>query len=235
MDKELETTELIFVVDDDEKICQILSIYLHSKGYEVVTCRSGNKAVEMFEECHPDLVLLDVMLPGKDGWEILGEIRKFSNVPVIMLTAKGDTMDRIQGLDFGADDYVVKPFNSKELIARIRAVLRRAGSARDAEADQTATIGNMTVDLGNYDVLIDGVRVDMPPKEIELLSYFIQHEGKVIPRGELLDNVWGFEFYGDSRTVDVHVKRIRDRLGESPYWRIRTVWSVGYKFERLEP
>lgn len=224
--------EKILVVDDDEKICQILSLYLRSKGYEVVTCQSGSKAIAAFEECGPDLVLLDVMLPGLDGWEILSRIRKISNAPVIMLTAKGDTTDRVQGLDCGADDYVVKPFDSKELIARIRAVLRRAGQPEEIE--KHIKIGNLDVDTSNRVVYVDENRIELSPKEFDLLCYFIHNDDKVLTRGQLLDDVWGFEFYGDSRTVDVHVKRLRDKLGQSESWSIRTVWRVGYKFERFD-
>ena len=224
--------EKILVVDDDEKICQILSLYLRSKGYEVFTCQSGSKAIAAFEECGPDLVLLDVMLPGLDGWEILSRIRKISNAPVIMLTAKGDTTDRVQGLDCGADDYVVKPFDSKELIARIRAVLRRAG--QPGEIEKHIKIGNLDVDTSNRVVYVDENRIELSPKEFDLLCYFIHNDDKVLTRGQLLDDVWGFEFYGDSRTVDVHVKRLRDKLGQSESWSIRTVWRVGYKFERFD-
>lgn len=225
-------SEKILVVDDDEKICQILSLYLRSKGYEVFTCQSGSKAITSFEEFSPDLVLLDVMLPGMDGWEILKRIRKVSNAPVIMLTAKGDTTDRVQGLDCGADDYVVKPFDSKELIARIRAVMRRSGQPEEIE--KHIIIGSLDVDTNNRVVYVDGNRIELAPKEFDLLCYFIHNNGKVLTRGQLLDDVWGFEFYGDSRTVDVHVKRLRDKLGQSDFWSIRTVWRVGYKFERFD-
>lgn len=225
-------SEKILVVDDDEKICQILSLYLRSKGYEVCTCQSGSKAITSFEEFSPDLVLLDVMLPGMDGWEILKRIRKISNAPVIMLTAKGDTTDRVQGLDCGADDYVVKPFDSKELIARIRAVMRRSGQPEEIE--KHIKIGSLDVDTNNRVVYVDGNRIELAPKEFDLLCYFIHNNGKVLTRGQLLDDVWGFEFYGDSRTVDVHVKRLRDKIGQSDFWSIRTVWRVGYKFERFD-
>ena len=225
---EVRSLRKILVVDDDEKICQILSLYLRSKGYEVFTCQSGSKAITSFEEFSPDLVLLDVMLPGMDGWEILKRIRKISNAPVIMLTAKGDTTDRVQGLDCGADDYVVKPFDSKELIARIRAVMRRSGQPEEIE--KHIIIGSLDVDTNNRVVYVDGNRIELAPKEFDLLCYFIHNNGKVLTRGQLLDDVWGFEFYGDSRTVDVHVKRLRDKLGQSDFWSIRTVWRVGYKF-----
>lgn len=225
--------ETILVVDDDEKICQILLLYLRSKGYDVVTCKNGIRAISTFNECKPDLVLLDVMLPGLDGWEILSKIRRISNVPVIMLTAKGDVSDRIQGLDCGADDYIVKPFESKELIARIRAVMRRSQYC-DAESmvqTRCICIGELSVDIDNFIVLRCGERVEMPPKEVELLYFLMQHPNKVLSRGQILDGVWGFDYYGDSRTIDVHIKRLRNRLGDDTRWRIRTIWSVGYKFE----
>ena len=180
-------SEKILVVDDDEKICQILSLYLRSKGYEVFTCQSGSKAITSFEEFSPDLVLLDVMLPGMDGWEILKRIRKISNAPVIMLTAKGDTTDRVQGLDCGADDYVVKPFDSKELIARIRAVMRRSGQPEEIE--KHIKIGSLDVDTNNRVVYVDGNRIELAPKEFDLLCYFIHNNGKVLTRGQLLDDV----------------------------------------------
>lgn len=174
-------SEKILVVDDDEKICQILSLYLRSKGYEVFTCQSGSKAITSFEEFSPDLVLLDVMLPGMDGWEILKRIRKISNAPVIMLTAKGDTTDRVQGLDCGADDYVVKPFDSKELIARIRAVMRRSGQPEEIE--KHIKIGSLDIDTNNRVVYVDGNRIELAPKEFDLLCYFIHNNGKVLTRG----------------------------------------------------
>ena len=223
--------ERILVVDDDEKICQILTLYLKSKGYEVATCRNGANALAAFEENKPDLVILDIMLPGMDGWEILEKLRMISNVPVIMLTAKGDTSDRVQGLNHGADDYIVKPFDSKELVARIRAVFRRAGGQNSPEADRRYIYaGDICMDLENYSVTVNGQARAMPHKEFELLNYLIQHKDQVLTRGQILSAVWGFDFSKDSRTIDVHIKRLRTRLGDSPTWQIITVWGVGYKF-----
>ncbi len=223
--------EKILVVDDDEKICQILNLYLRSKGYDVVTCKNGMNALPTFEDSKPDLVILDVMLPGMDGWEILEKLRQISPVPVIMLTAKGDTSDRIQGLNFGADDYIVKPFDSKELVARIRAVFRRAGGqSAEASDKRFLTAGDIRLDLENYSVTVNGEPKPMPHKEFELLSYLVQHKEQVLTRGQILSAVWGFEFSKDSRTIDVHIKRLRTRLGENPSWQILTVWGVGYKF-----
>lgn len=223
--------EKILVVDDDEKICQILNLYLRSKGYDVVTCKNGMNALPTFEECKPDLVILDVMLPGMDGWEILEKLRVISSVPVIMLTAKGDTSDRIQGLNCGADDYIVKPFDSKELVARIRAVFRRAGGQPQEASDKRyLSAGDIKLDLENYTVTVNGEMKPMPHKEFELLSYLVQHKDQVLTRGQILSAVWGFEFSKDSRTIDVHIKRLRTRLGESTSWQILTVWGIGYKF-----
>lgn len=218
----------ILVVDDDRNILQILELYLKKAGFSVVTCADGNSALGCFHETRPALVLLDVMLPGKDGWTILNEIRSESETPVIMLTAKGDTGDRVQGLDLGADDYMSKPFDAKELIARIKAVLRRSVPENP---ERVITLPGLSVSLENYTVVIDGKQIDMPPKEIELLYFLASHSGKVFTRDQLLEQVWGFSFYGDSRTVDVHVKRIREKIGENHPWQLRTVWGVGYKFE----
>lgn len=228
----MEENVLILIVDDDQKILQILSLYLKNKGFSVLTCENGSDAINLIKSRSPQLVLLDIMLPGMDGYETLQRIRQESDIPVIMLTARGDTTDRIHGLDCGADDYVVKPFDLKELLARIRAVLRRSSPQEEEQRD--VCIGNIEISAQNYSVSLDGRRVEMPPKEIELLYFLASHPDRVFTREQLLDSVWGFEFCGDSRTVDVHIKRIRDRLGESPYWQIRTIWSVGYKFERLD-
>lgn len=223
--------EKILVVDDDEKICQILSLYLRSKGYEVATCKNGANAIAAFETEKPDLVLLDIMLPGMDGWEILSRLRTISAVPVIMLTAKGDTPDRILGLDRGADDYIVKPFDSKELVARIRAVFRRAGAVPEKEENNSViTGGDIEIDLDKHTVSRNGRVIEMPHKEFELLVYLVQNKGQVLTRGKILNTVWGFEFAKDSRTIDVHIKRLRSRLGDSSTWQIITVWGVGYKF-----
>ena len=218
----------ILVIDDDRNILAIIEMYLKKEGYEVVTCERGDTAIEAFRKAAPSLVVLDVMLPGMDGWEVLAKLREESAVPVIMLTAKGDTTDRIQGLDLGADDYMAKPFETKELIARIKAVMRRSASA---EEEKCVAFQNLSISLDNYSVMLDGKQVEMPPKEIELLYFLASRPGKVFTREQLLEQVWGFDFFGDSRTVDVHVKRIREKLGERTEWQIKTVWGVGYKFE----
>ncbi len=229
MDSSLSSNNTILVIDDDRNILQIIELYLKKAGFQVVTCADGAMAFSAFQECRPDLVVLDVMLPGKDGWTVLGEIRRGSDTPVIMLTAKGDTGDRVQGLDLGADDYIAKPFDAKELIARIKAVLRRI---TPVEPERTISVPGLTVSLENYAVILDGRQIEMPPKEIELLYFLASHEGKVFTREQLLEQVWGFDFFGDSRTVDVHVKRIREKLGENHEWQLKTVWGVGYKFEQ---
>ena len=218
----------ILVIDDDKNILAILQMYLRKEGYDVVTGERGDTALKIFEQTQPMLVLLDVMLPGLDGWSVLGQLRQNSNVPVIMLTGRGDTMDRIQGLDLGADDYIPKPFDAKELIARIKAVLRRSTAP---ESDKTISYPGLSVSLDNYSVILDGKQIEMPPKEIELLFFLASREGKVFTREQLLEHVWGFDFFGDSRTVDVHVKRIREKIGDREAWQIKTVWGVGYKFE----
>lgn len=220
---------VILVIDDDRNILAIVEMYLKKAGYTVITCYSGYEAVQTFRSTKPALVVLDVMLPGKDGWAILREIRAESNTPVIMLTAKGDTGERVKGLELGADDYIAKPFDSNELLARIKAVLRRAAPV--PEQERSISYPGISISLENYSVILDGVQVEMPPKEIELLYFLASHSGKVFTREQLLEQVWGFDFFGDSRTVDVHVKRIREKLGEKPGWQLKTVWGVGYKFE----
>lgn len=219
---------VILVVDDDTNILAIIEMYLKKEGYTVATCTRGDAAIESFHDVKPTLVLLDVMLPGMDGWTVLEKLRAESAVPVIMLTAKGDTLDRIQGLELGADDYIPKPFEAKELLARIKAVLRRSSAP---ENEKEIRFPGLTVSLDNYSVTLDGRPLDMPPKEIELLFFLASREGKVFTREQLLEQVWGFDFFGDSRTVDVHVKRIREKIGERPEWELKTVWGVGYKFE----
>lgn len=218
----------ILVIDDDRNILAIIEMYLRKAGYEVTCVERGDEALQAFRRVQPALVVLDVMLPGMDGWEVLDKLRQESDVPVIMLTAKGDTLDRIQGLDLGADDYIVKPFDAKELLARIKAVLRRSSLP---ENDKCVTFEDLEISLDNYSVTLDGKQIEMPPKEIELLFFLASREGKVFTREQLLEQVWGFDFFGDSRTVDVHVKRIREKLGERDAWQLKTVWGVGYKFE----
>ena len=218
----------ILVIDDDRNILAIIEMYLRKAGYEVTCVVRGDEALQAFRRVQPALVVLDVMLPGMDGWEVLDKLRQESDVPVIMLTAKGDTLDRIQGLDLGADDYIVKPFDAKELLARIKAVLRRSSLP---ENEKCVTFEDLEISLDNYSVTLDGKQIEMPPKEIELLFFLASREGKVFTREQLLEQVWGFDFFGDSRTVDVHVKRIREKLGERDAWQLKTVWGVGYKFE----
>ena len=219
----------ILVIDDDRNILAIIELYLKKAGFQVYTCADGTSAMAAFHETKPSLVVLDIMLPSRDGWAVLHDIRMESETPVIMLTAKGDTGDRVQGLELGADDYISKPFDAKELIARIKAVLRRSTPAEPA---RTIALPGLTVSLENYAVTLDGRQLEMPPKEIELLYFLASHTGKVFTREQLLEQVWGFDFFGDSRTVDVHVKRIREKLGDDHEWELRTVWGVGYKFEQ---
>ena len=223
--------EKILIVDDDKNICELLRLYLNKEGYQISLAHDGQAAVDTFEQQHPDLVLLDVMLPGMDGWQVCRGIRQMSNIPIIMLTAKGETFDKVLGLELGADDYVVKPFDAKEVVARIKAVLRRC-SAGEENRDGIIRYDNLSVDMSRYELKVKDKVVDAPPKELELLSFLASHPNRVFTRDQLLDEVWGFEYYGDSRTIDVHIKRLREKLeGASDQWSLKTVWGVGYKFE----
>lgn len=228
-------TEKILVVDDDNNICELLRLYLEKDGYSVTLAKTGMQAVRSFAEQQPDLMLLDIMLPELDGWQVCREIRKYSNKPIIMLTAKGETFDKVLGLELGADDYITKPFEAKEVLARIKAVLRRSGivsAAEPAEEIKQVSYDNLVINLTNYELKVKGKRVEAPPKEMELLYHLASNPNRVFTRDQLLDEVWGFDYYGDSRTVDVHVKRIREKLEDvSDKWELKTVWSVGYKFE----
>ena len=227
-------TEKILVVDDDLNICELLRLYLTKEGYEVVIANDGACAVSTFREESPSLVLLDIMLPKLDGWQVCREIRKFSETPIIMLTAKGEVFDRVLGLELGADDYVVKPFDTKEIVARIKAVLRRSASS-SAEEVKEVIYDKLSINLTNYELKVNGVQIDTPPKEMELIFHLAKNPNRVFTRDQLLDEVWGYDYYGDSRTVDVHVKRLREKLeGVSDKWELRTVWGVGYKFETKE-
>lgn len=224
----------ILVVDDDLNICELLKLYLENEGYTVFTANDGQAAVDTFAAKTPDLVLLDIMLPKMDGWQVCREIRKNSSAPIIMLTAKGETFDKVLGLELGADDYVTKPFDAKEVMARIKAVLRRTKG--DGEASGTVkkvvVYDKLEINIENYEMKVNGVVVDTPPKELELIYHFASNPNRVYTRDQLLDEVWGFDYYGDSRTVDVHVKRLREKLeGVSDKWSLKTVWGVGYKFE----
>lgn len=225
------SAEKILVVDDDLNICELLRLYLEKEGYEVVIANDGMAAVSVFREENPSLILLDIMLPKLDGWQVCREIRKFSETPIIMLTAKGEVFDKVLGLELGADDYVVKPFDTKEIVARIKAVLRRNASSA-ADEIKEVNYDKLTINLTNYELRVNGVQVDTPPKEMELIFHLAKNPNRVFTRDQLLDEVWGFDYYGDSRTVDVHVKRLREKLeGVSDKWELRTVWGVGYKFE----
>ena len=227
--------EKILVVDDDQNICELLRLYLTKEGYQVTLASDGEDALAKYGQVKPDMVLLDVMMPRLDGWEVCRRIRKAGDTPVIMLTAKGETFDKVLGLELGADDYIVKPFDSKEVVARIKAVLRRcAGGAAAAEkpAEGVVEFDNLRLDMNSYELKVKGKVVEAPPKELELLYCLASHPNRVYTRDQLLDEVWGFEYYGDSRTIDVHVKRLREKLsGASDKWELKTVWGVGYKFE----
>ena len=224
-------TGKILIVDDDQNICELLRLYAEKEGYTVALAHDGRKAVECFEQESPDIILLDIMLPELDGWQVCREIRKKSQCPIIMLTAKGETFDKVLGLELGADDYVVKPFETKEVLARIKAVLRRSGK-QDPNEKKVVTFDKLSINLNNYELKVNGVQVDTPPKEMDLIYHLASNPNRVFSRDQLLDEVWGFNYYGDSRTVDVHVKRLREKLeGVSDQWSLKTVWGVGYKFE----
>ncbi|MBQ7128925.1 MAG: response regulator transcription factor [Clostridia bacterium] len=221
----------VMVVDDDNNICEYLRLYLEKEGYLVEIFHDGKSAVDAFSKYDPTIILLDVMMPNMDGWQVCRELRKQSQVPIIMLTAKGETFDKVLGLELGADDYVVKPFEAKEVIARIKAILRRSGYA-DNQTVKKVEFEKLIINLTNYEMIVDGKAIDTPPKELELIYHLASNPNKVYTRDQLLDEVWGFDYYGDSRTVDVHVKRLREKLeGVSDRWALKTVWGVGYKFE----
>lgn len=219
----------ILIVDDDENICEVIKMYLETTGYNVRIAHDGKAAKEEFVNFSPNLVVLDMMLPGIDGMEVLKWIRKDSNVPVIMLTAKGETFDKVLALEIGADDYVVKPFEPKELLARVKAVMRRySGEEPD---NVVLNFPGLTIDANSYKVIYNGEEVKTPPKEFELLHYLASNKNKVFTRDQLLCEVWGYDYPGDSRTVDVHIKRLREKLNGGEDWQLETVWGVGYKFE----
>ena len=227
--------EKILIVDDDQNICELLRLYLEKEGYAVKSVNDGVSAVNAFKQENPDLTILDIMLPKLDGWQVCREIRKFSDKPIIMLTAKGETFDKVLGLELGADDYMTKPFDTKEMVARIKAVLRRTSAGPAAESVKEVHYENLSINLTNYEMKVNGKPVDTPPKELELIYHLASNPNRVFTRNQLLDEVWGFDYYGDSRTVDVHVKRLREKLeGVSDKWDLKTVWGVGYKFETKE-
>ena len=224
----------ILIVEDDNNIADLLRLYLEKEGYQATIAADGTQGIDLYRKLRPDLVLLDVMMPGVDGWGVLRAIRQDSQTPVIMLTAKGETTDKVSGLKQGADDYITKPFEMKEVLARIEAVLRRAAGDGDKEKPRRLVFDKLIIDLDSFELIVDGKRVETPPKEMELLYHLASTPNRVYTRNQLLDEVWGFGYFGDSRTVDVHVKRLREKLeGVSDQWSLKTVWGVGYKFEVL--
>lgn len=226
----IESVQRIMVVDDDPHINELVKLYLEKEGYKVECHLNGIDCLKSFQGNPPHLIILDIMLPGLDGWDVCKEIRKTSDIPIIMLTAKGETFDKVLGLELGADDYIVKPFDPKELVARVKAVLRRTNPVKGS--DEKIEYPNLSVNLSNYSVTYKGRTLELPPKELELLYFLAAHPNKVFTREQLLEQVWGFDYYGDSRTVDVHIKRLREKLQDSENsWQIKTVWGVGYKFE----
>ena len=225
----------ILIVEDDNNIADLLRLYLEKEGYQATIAADGTQGIDLYRRLRPDLVLLDVMMPGVDGWGVLRAIRQDSQTPVIMLTAKGETTDKVSGLKQGADDYITKPFEMKEVLARIEAVLRRTAADGDKEKPRRLVFDKLIIDLDSFELIVDGKRVETPPKEMELLYHLASTPNRVYTRNQLLDEVWGFDYFGDSRTVDVHVKRLREKLeGVSDKWALKTVWGVGYKFEVKE-
>ena len=224
----------ILVIDDDANICDLLKIYFENEGYEIKLANDGVEGLNYFKMYEPDLVLLDIMLPKKDGWQVCREIREMSTKPIIMITAKGEVFDKVLGLELGADDFVVKPFDMKELSARVKSVLRRYQAHTSQNDDEVIKFENIEISLQKYELKLKGKPVDVPPKELELLYFLASNYNRVFTRDQLLDKVWGFDYLGDSRTVDVHVKRLREKIeGISEKWTLKTVWGVGYKFEIL--
>lgn len=228
----MKNVQTILIADDDANICELVRLYLEKEGFETIVCFNGERALEIFREGNIDLAILDIMMPKTDGVSVCREIRKDSKMPIIMLTAKGETFDKVLCFELGADDYVVKPFEGKELVARVKAVLRRSANQEKKYEEKIVSFDNLTVNLTNYELVLDGESMEIPPKELELLYFLASHPNRVFTREQLLEDVWGFDYFGDSRTVDVHVKRLREKLeGHNENWQLKTVWSVGYKFE----
>ncbi len=222
----------VLIVEDDSNIAELIRLYLEKEEYQVRIAEDGRAGVEAFKEFKPDIILLDLMLPVMDGWSVCRAIRETDKTPIIMLTAKDETFDKVMGLEMGADDYISKPFEMKEVIARMRAVLRRTEKEEPEDGNKILEYDGISINIGAYEVIIKGKKVEMPPKELELLHYLASYPNRVFTRNQLLDDVWGFEYFGDSRTVDVHVKRLREKIdGASDKWSLKTVWGVGYKFE----
>ena len=221
----------VLIADDDNNISELIKVYFEKDGFQTVVAHDGKQAVELFKSEAPSIVILDVMMPEMDGWQVCREIRRVSNIPIIMLTAKGETFDKVLGLELGADDYMVKPFDPKELIARVKAVLRRS-ETKETNTEKELVFPNLTINLTNYELKINGTITEVPPKELELLYFLASNPNRVFTREQLLEQVWGFDYFGDSRTVDVHIKRLREKLeGIEGNWSLKTVWGVGYKFE----
>lgn len=221
----------VLIVDDDAHIVDLIRLYLEKDGFATASASNGKEALAKFKEEAPSIVILDIMMPEMDGWQVCREIRRISNIPIIMLTAKGETFDKVLGLELGADDYMVKPFEPKELVARLKAVLRRF-ETKDTQTVREIIFPNLTINLSNYDLKINGKITEIPPKELELLYFLASNPNRVYTREQLLEEVWGFDYFGDSRTVDVHIKRLREKLeGVEGNWQLKTVWGVGYKFE----
>ncbi|MCI7628945.1 MAG: response regulator transcription factor [Blautia glucerasea] len=229
----MASKQKILIVDDDNNIAELVALYLTKECFETKIVNDGEQALKEFHAFHPNLILLDLMLPGIDGYQVCREIRHVSDIPIIMLSAKGETFDKVLGLELGADDYVIKPFDSKELVARIRAVLRRFNVKSPAvpSNEKSVSYPDLTVNLTNYSVTYMGRQVDMPPKELELLYFLASSPNQVFTREQLLDHIWGYEYIGDTRTVDVHIKRLREKIKDHPLWSLATVWGIGYKFE----
>lgn len=229
----MPSKQKILIVDDDANIAELISLYLTKEFYEVQIVEDGEKALQVFDTFQPNLILLDLMLPGIDGYQVCREIRARSNTPIIMLSAKGEIFDKVLGLELGADDYMSKPFDSKELVARVKAVLRRFQPARaeSAPASKLVQYPDLIINQTNYSVIYQGHTVEMPPKELELLYFLASSPNQVFTREQLLDHIWGYEYIGDTRTVDVHIKRLREKIKDHEAWRLATVWGIGYKFE----
>ena len=229
----MTSKQKILIVDDDNNIAELISLYLTKECFETKIVNDGEQALREFDSFHPDLLLLDLMLPGIDGYQVCRELRHTSDVPIIMLSAKGETFDKVLGLELGADDYIIKPFDAKELVARVRAVLRRFKVRQPSapSGEKSVSYPGLTINLTNYSVTYMGKQVDMPPKELELLYFLASSPNQVFTREQLLDHIWGYEYIGDTRTVDVHIKRLREKIKDNPSWSIATVWGIGYKFE----
>lgn len=231
----MNSNTTVFIIDDEKNICELIRLYVEKEGYKTIVAYDGEEAINKFKAANPDIVLLDIMLPKKDGWQVCREIRAVSNTPIIMLTAKGELFDKVLGLELGADDYIVKPFEPKELVARIKAVLRRCETNTSQSSDTNELrFDGLTINRETYEVYLGEERLELPPKEFELLYFLAKNSGKVFTRDQLLNEIWGYAFFGDSRTVDVHIKRIREKLennGTENLWQLKTVWGVGYKFE----